>query len=336
MGGWEVSVSQSLALFLQTLVKKTLAPILLIFVGGAAAVSRLLPRAWWVFDVLNNFHPHYFLVLTAVFILFLRAKRRWLAGLTAVFALIPLTLLLPHYLPKISNLQSLISSSQPLRLFMSNVYSFRPNLNSVLDLADESDADIIVLLEMIPLHYNEVQALRQTHPYFFHEPRITGQAIFSRVPFRSVKLQPFAGERIDVVVAVDGERPFILIATHLKPTVSAIKAAQRNAHFVDMARYVNQLDEPVVVAGDFNSSPWSVYFQEFVWETGLQDGRLGNGILPTWPAPRFALNQFPHLAPALTPLDHVLYSNHILLHTFERARYVGSDHYPLLVEFSLP
>ncbi|MEM7114526.1 MAG: endonuclease/exonuclease/phosphatase family protein [Chloroflexota bacterium] len=86
--------------------------------------------------------------------------------------------------------------------------------------------------------------------------------------------------------------------------------------------------------GDFNSSPWSVYFQEFVWETGLRNGRLGYGIAPTWPAPRFALNQFPHLAPALTPLDHILYSPDMTLNSFEVGPYVGSDHYPLIVKLS--
>lgn len=318
------------------MIKNAFSLILLVLVGGTTAVSRLFPRFWWVFDILNNFHPHYLLLLTAVFLLFLQQKRKWLAGITAVFALIPLTLITPYYLPQNANPQTLISNPRSIRLFMSNVYSFRPNLNSVLDLAHESNADIIVLLEMIPLHYNEVQTLRQTHPYFFHEPRITGKAIFSRLPLRTIRLKPFAGERIDVIVEVGAERPFTLIATHLKPTVSAVKAAQRNAHFADMARYVTQLREPVVLIGDFNSSPWSVYYQEFVRETGLKDGRLGNGILPTWPAPRFALNQFPHLTLALTPLDHALYSHTITWHTFERGRYVGSDHYPLLIEFSPP
>ncbi|MEM7114525.1 MAG: hypothetical protein AAF614_18965 [Chloroflexota bacterium] len=145
--------------------------VVVIVIGGATAVSRLLAHSWWVFDIFNNFHPHYLLILLVALLLFWRWQSWWGVGITAVFTFIPLTLLLPHYLPPTTALAP--SVEPPIRLFMSNVYSFRPNLNSVLTLAHESDADIIVLLEMIPFHYNEVQTLRETHPHYFHEPSST-------------------------------------------------------------------------------------------------------------------------------------------------------------------
>ena len=81
-----------------------------------------------------------------------------------------------------------------------------------------------------------------------------------------------------------------------------------------------------MVVGDLNTSPWSPVFHDLLRASGLRDGRAGHGIQPTWPS----------LFPLLwTPIDHCLVSRGLIVQRFQRGPYVGSDHFPLIVDITL-
>ena len=83
---------------------------------------------------------------------------------------------------------------------------------------------------------------------------------------------------------------------------------------------------PVLLLGDMNLTPWSPAFADLLQQTGLRDGRLGFGLLPTWPARWGVLG---------IPIDHALISPAVTIHQMEIGRDVGSDHRPLVIEFSV-
>lgn len=67
---------------------------------------------------------------------------------------------------------------------------------------------------------------------------------------------------------------------------------------------------------------WSRTTRLFQRLSGLLDPRLGRGLYPTFHA-RHPLVRW--------PLDHVFFSEHFLLAGIARLRYVGSDHFPILL-----
>ena len=87
---------------------------------------------------------------------------------------------------------------------------------------------------------------------------------------------------------------------------------------------LEELDAPVLLLGDLNASPWSYPFRHLLRDSGLRDGSLGKGFQPTWPAWMFLL---------WIPIDHCLYSTGIQVIDKRIGGHVGSDHYPVVVEF---
>ena len=297
--------------------------------AGLATLSAFFGHAWWIFDLFSNLHPQYCVVLAGAGLIFILRRRWWLSLPAWLFAAINLALLLPYYV----GAPAAQASGPTMRLLLSNVYSFRPDLDEVMVLVETADPDVVVLLEMIPAHWRQVQALATEYPYLFNEPLITGTAVFSRIPLEELQPQLFLnGGRIDVLLRLQWqERPLTVLASHARAATTLVKVNQRNAHLRDLAALVAAESGSVIVAGDLNVSPWSVYFREFLRESGLQDGRRGRGIKPTWPAPQFS----PLSGLILTPYDHFLASAGVAIHDYRVGPFVGSDHYPLVIDFAL-
>ena len=78
----------------------------------------------------------------------------------------------------------------------------------------------------------------------------------------------------------------------------------------------------LVVAGDFNVTPFSVHYGDFLKGTGLRDSALGFGISPTWN------RRFPWVA---IPIDHVFVSDDLVVMDRRVGPACGSDHSPVIV-----
>ena len=86
-------------------------------------------------------------------------------------------------------------------------------------------------------------------------------------------------------------------------------------------------EDPVIVLGDLNATPWSPVFKKLLGETRLVDARRGFGLRPTWPS------TFP---PLWIPIDHCLVSPGIEIRDFRVGPACGSDHHALVVDMALP
>jgi endonuclease/exonuclease/phosphatase (EEP) superfamily protein YafD len=83
---------------------------------------------------------------------------------------------------------------------------------------------------------------------------------------------------------------------------------------------------PVLLIGDLNVSPWSSYFARLLKDSGLKNSMKGFGFQPSWPAG----NRFLRI-----PIDQILYSPQITIHHRTVGADIGSDHLPVIVDFSL-
>jgi endonuclease/exonuclease/phosphatase (EEP) superfamily protein YafD len=149
--------------------------------------------------------------------------------------------------------------------------------------------------------------------------------VLSRHPFQASGVEP--GDR-DAPPRVwikfgDGPNALTILASRIeKPTVAP---ARHRRQLESLAKTVQALDGRILVAGDFNDTPWSFGFREFVSNSGL--AHMGR-FLPSFPAGDHGL---PQLA-----IDHMFASSSLGFEDAWLGPDIGSDHLPLLARVTLP
>ena len=83
---------------------------------------------------------------------------------------------------------------------------------------------------------------------------------------------------------------------------------------------------PKILLGDLNITPWSYFFGRLLRTANLRDPSVGIGFKTTWPVGQILLR---------IPIDHCLVSPEIAVEDRRVGTDVGSDHFPLVVDFAL-
>jgi endonuclease/exonuclease/phosphatase (EEP) superfamily protein YafD len=118
-----------------------------------------------------------------------------------------------------------------------------------------------------------------------------------------------------------------LIATQTRAPLTPGRTVDRREHLQQLAHFVAGRPEAILLLGDLNATAWSPIVRDFLRTSGLHDGRFGFGLQASWPT----------FLPALAiPIDHALISSGVTIRNFAKGPDIGSDHYPILIDFSLP
>ncbi|NJM10656.1 MAG: hypothetical protein HC889_00910 [Synechococcaceae cyanobacterium SM1_2_3] len=194
----------------------------------------------------------------------------------------------------------------------------------------DAHPDVMVLLEISSGLIERLGDLRKDYPHQVAELRDDpfGIVVLSRHPLSATQiiLLGDSGPPAIVAVVTVGNRSFTVIGAHPWPPISAEFAQGRNRQLAELAHLARQIQTPLLVMGDLNTSPWSPYFARLLADSGLHDSRRGHGVQPSWPV---------SLPPLWTPIDHVLFSRGIRILQRQIASAMGSDHYPVIVEFQI-
>jgi endonuclease/exonuclease/phosphatase (EEP) superfamily protein YafD len=112
---------------------------------------------------------------------------------------------------------------------------------------------------------------------------------------------------------------------HLSAPVTRRRAAARNQELLALAAHTAAVEGPLIVAGDFNVTPYSPYFVDWLETTGFTDSRRGRTLSISWPT----------LLPiAGIPIDHVAVNDDFEILSHRRMPNFESDHYGVLVELA--
>jgi len=209
-----------------------------------------------------------------------------------------------------------------------NVLKYAVEHDSVVQQALQVDADIISFQEVDAAWAQSlVKGLAERYPYRIIESREHpyGLAVFSKYPF--LEHQTLLIEDIPNLVGTVAieNTPVHFVASHLKAPMSGAKFRRRQAHSRQLAEYVQSLDGPTFVMGDFNTVPWDVEMQAFVRRTELHDSR--RGLSATYPST---------LPLAAIPIDYIFHSSDIDCAHFEVLSATSSDHLGIVGTFRLP
>lgn len=291
----------------------------------------LLGRVWWVFDLFTHFRVQYFVAAAVLAVVALLVRSYPFA---AVFA----ALALSHGLV-IKNLwfgdgaPEAGQSGMPLRVITANVLDSNRKPEKVADFVRHAEGDVVIVIDAERDHWRPVLAeISLLYPYRIPERWSEGGPIilFSRFPVSGYEtIQPPRGERpyLAADLSVD-ERIVTILGVH--PAAPALTdpatSWQRNHSLNHIGRTIEDRMRPLIVAGDFNTTPWSPHFRDLLAVSGLRNAAEGHGLIATWPR-QFWL--------ARVPIDHVLVRGPVAVEDVRRGPSIGSDHFPVIADLRL-
>ncbi|MEM9774345.1 MAG: endonuclease/exonuclease/phosphatase family protein [Chloroflexota bacterium] len=290
-------------------------------------IVGLFGRFHWIADLTN--HPRPFWLLGAVIAAGLTAfsSQRFIFYAAIVSILINGYFVLPYIIPKVSTAYA--ANQTVVKLMTSNVLYGNRSPDQLMETVNAVDPDILIVQEMSGYNQDQMAALWEKYPYISDSPNGGAQEIivFSKLELLSVEHyteDTLWRSQAQVTVNIDGQITTIL-GMHPKAPMSNNRYQRRNGELSRTATRVSQIETPLVVAGDLNITPWTPIFKRFLSNANLTDGRARSGLHMTWS---------PDGLPRVIPIDHVLYRG-IDLHSFTSGPDTGSDHLPVIVEFSV-
>jgi endonuclease/exonuclease/phosphatase (EEP) superfamily protein YafD len=281
---------------------------------------------WWFLDYFCHFRLQYVYFLCLALVVFSLTRRFGRVIVCLLFLVVNLATIIPFYTATVPS----TNAKKRLRLVSANVSANNTQREHIVDFVRKADPDFVILIEADKDWGDTVDALAADYPFEVREMNSGNfsKVLLSRYPLGPTRRKRFGRVSIYALLTecdVDGRR-FQLIASHLLPPYRKSYFRQRNEHLSNLIDEVIAHQGTTIMAGDLNLTPWSPHFQSALERGGLVDSRLGFGIQPTWPS---------FLPGMRIPIDHVLVTPDVTIHGWQRGPFTGSDHLPLLVEFSL-
>lgn len=215
------------------------------------------------------------------------------------------------------------------RLLQLNLRFDNATPEKVLSLIGRSRPDVITLDEVSEPWIAYLDRIAAAYPYRVlcdGESSVGTVALLSRRPFavgetgRCSEEGDLATARIDF-----GGRVVTVAALHLKWPWPSKQPKQIDALTVPLS----ELGTTALLAGDLNATPWSHAVARIAEAGGL---RQVSGSTPTWFYRQLPTSWRQWVG---LPIDHVFSKGDVAVRTVRILEDVGSDHAPLLAEFTL-
>jgi endonuclease/exonuclease/phosphatase (EEP) superfamily protein YafD len=279
-------------------------------------------------ELTAHFKPHYLVVsLLCLFICVSLQAWVWALYSLAVFAL-NLAIIAPWYLPPAH--ASGAESGQEIKVLSANVQYTNTNYAAFLRLIREEMPHVVIAQETNEPWLAHLRELTAQFSYAMTIPGSGGSgiALYSRLPVTHAEAVYLGQQQRPGIIARLrlGASALSLVTIHPPPPLHSRTFGDRNAQLLAAAKFMETVPPPKLLVGDFNTSPWSPYYERLVRDTNLRDARKGFGLLPTWPA---------DLPWATLPIDHCLVSQEFTVARIRTGPNIGSDHLPLIIDLRL-
>jgi endonuclease/exonuclease/phosphatase (EEP) superfamily protein YafD len=220
-----------------------------------------------------------------------------------------------------------------------NVFGRNETPEVLADYIIATDTDIVALQEYSPEVRRGIHQRLAEH-YAHFQYCAGGQrafvGLYSKLPFEPLSedvcsasvVNPERTARIVVRFAPPESEPFALATTHNDWPAPVTRQVEQ---FNSLRDALATVELPLLLAGDFNSTPWSYALRRFVDEAGLARHTFN---LPTFPKLWYYLRDW-RWTPAFLPIDHVMSRGGIEVHELRRGEASGSDHLPIILRFSV-
>jgi len=297
-----------------------------VLLAASLAGLGLLTQCWPALDIVNNGLP--FVAVGALLVLGLAAFTRDWRLIVAATLVAVINLFLVAAAMQGAAAQAAPGSQRFLRVATFNLWDGNDRIDDVARFLAETDADAVVLQEVTSEHAARLrQALQSRYPFSLGE---SGIVMLSRRPI-------LAEGRIDrpgyppwislmlrwARIEVNGT-VFELAGVHLARPFYPELQQQDVAALIE---FVQARTVPLIVAGDFNMSPWTEKLARFTDATGLA---RDNTLHFTWPMRHGSVPFLP-----LVAIDNVFASRSFAKIGIRGGPRLGSDHKPIVADIAL-
>jgi len=291
---------------------------------------------------------HYFvfwIILTlglALVIAFSTRQYRLAGGMVLL-----LGILMWHYSPILRPSQAVANADNrqfELRMMSYNVsFVNYQNTQAMANLIRQEAPDVVALQEMEPVIGDPLQnALQADYPYNVATNNVwPTQVIMSRYPLKDHR-EPAVPLRFHNVTVETPAGDILIWHVHPPPAVfSSAGWYEQRLNLKQVANQIAKSSEPIIVLGDFNSTPLSDNYN--LIDEHLTDVHLtvGQGIGFSFPslerlADGFQPNKVIGVNFSLVRIDHIFVSDHFTpLESYVVSQSAGSDHYPIVARLGL-
>lgn len=258
--------------------------------------------------------------------LFARGGERWaIVGLGVATLLACSVLMLPE-LWAAWRFKAATPAPSDLKIIQFNIWHDNKSPQKSLDWILAQDADVVIVEEGAGDAWPAIQGLKNAYPFASCDKVSKCESwIFSRKKMIARGGMPLERPYLSGAWATlaDARGPFTVVGVHYTWPVPAGIQQGQSRKLVKLASGVGR--ESTIVAGDFNSTPWSFSLKRQDQALGL---RRWTRAIPSWPASKFSRVM---VAPApFLPIDHVYAGSEWRAVSVERGPALGSDHRPIV------
>lgn len=291
----------------------------------------------WPFEIIGAGYL-WFTVLTLIlslglWLVKLCPQRRELT-LVLLVALGVYTTTIGHwYLPRLRDART---GGIPLTVMTYNVNYQLWNTTAVTELVRANPVDVFGLVE--PFQEQAAELRNQVQDLYPHYYRATGGglSLFSRYPITEATTENLETRYHSLFALIDvSGKPVRLVVAHPLAPVSPRHFVHRNEAMRTLAAYAAQQPITTVMLGDFNLTSWSIYFRDFLINSGLRSVNLGHGLNPTWFYNDIgrSLSRLEQLKQFLKiPIDHIFVSQNVSVDQVITPAAGVSDHRPVIAK----
>ena len=290
-----------------------------------ALLAALLGRYVWLLDLFAHFRVQYTLLFLIVAILLFALRAPLLGAASIAGALLGAVPIVSYMGVQTARAAA---DTDKFRVVAFNTWFRNHDYAAVGRFLEQMQPDVIVLEELKREEGMRLGEYLPSYPHVFNEARHYGAIVFARWPIvaaESLALTDTPSRAARVTLDWKGKQVTVL-GVHLHWPLGPTNSRLRNGELAGIAEFAAGRSEPLIVAGDFNSTPWSSHFQTALARSGLNDCAAGHGLAPSWPA------QFPPLG---IRIDHCWASRHWRSTDVRVGPGLGSDHLPLIADLEM-
>ena len=292
-----------------------------------ATLSGFFGKYWWVLDLASHFRVQYFILLLLLTCILLFQKKYKIAFVFLTFTAINFSLILPLYL---KNTDAINDDSPIARAMLINLRTSNNKYKKTINAIKKYNPDFLIVEELNTQWLGQLSNLTNNYPYYITAPQEDnfGMAFYSKIPPEKLEVKYIGMIGLPSVAGQFnfGGNLLTIIGTHPVPPIGNDYFKYRNEQLAAIPNFLKNYDTPILLLGDLNFTPWSYYFKLLIKKSALIDSSKGKGVQPTWPTMFF---------PFLIPIDHCLHSQNIIITDKIVGDNIGSDHYPLVIDFQI-
>ncbi len=304
---------------------------------GLLGAFALFAPHFWTADLLANLALQWLIVASLIAVVVIRF-RRWALLAVILAGSLPMIWMMVES-PRAAFGETAPPEGESIRILVFNATTRNRSPERVLQLIRESRADVAIILEAPLVTIGQIRDADALGDEFAHHhlPDRAGAGfpvVLSRWPFEQIRRPDEEGRPLFGPRGVTVDRPegaFHLIVAHPRSPRTARRWREGNDSIERIIARVNgplkAMGLPIVVAGDFNSTPSGWRSRHLSRATELRRAKPRRTRGTTWPSQLFW--------PFQIAIDDVFVSREFRIVGWRRLAAAGSDHHAVEVEVKL-